>query len=164
MQNFLQTLLLPDCDDDPENFIVTHAANILQIGEFQLLQLAYHEWHGRDISPEAVDRIFAAYMIHDQAPYWSRLYARQIIDKSERGEIDIDNPRFHCYDQNYITHVPDGIRDFIITILIVLTLLFGSFLLGYLATQNSGSSVGSGFFDGPQPLGADGKTRPINIR
>lgn len=107
MQNFLQAIIHPDCDDNPENFIVTQAANILQIGEFQLLQLSYHEWHGQDMSPEVVDRIFASYMIHDQVPYWSRSYARQIIAKSKVGEIDIDNPQFHCYDQHYITHVSD---------------------------------------------------------
>ncbi len=164
MQNFMQTLIQPDCDDHPENFIVTHAANILQIDEFQLLQLAYHEWYGRDISPVDVDHIFSTYMIHDQVPYWSRFYARQIIDKSERDEIDIDNPQFHCYDHNYITHEPDGMRNVIITILIVLAFLFGSVLLGYLATQNTGSSEDSSFVDGPHPLGADSKTRPINIR
>ena len=103
------------------------------------------------MSPEVVNRTFAAYMIHDQVPYWSRSYARQIIAKNERGEIDIDNPLFHCYDQHYISHVPEGMRNFIIITLIVLTLLFGSFLLGYLATQNTGSSADSDFVDGPHP-------------
>ncbi len=149
MQNFLQAIIHPDCDDNPENYIVTHAANILQIGEFQLLQLSYHEWLGRDMSPEVVNRIFAAYMIHDQVPYWSRFYARQIITKSKLGEIEIDNPRFHCYDQHYITHLSDRMRKFIITTLIALTLLFGSFLLGYPVTQNTGSSVDSDFVAGP---------------
>lgn len=54
----MQTLIQLDCDDHPDNFIVTHAANILQIDEFQLLQLAYYEWYGRDISPVDVDHIF----------------------------------------------------------------------------------------------------------
>ena len=43
MGGFFHTLIKPDHDDDPEQGVIAEAANILQIGEFQLLQLAYFE-------------------------------------------------------------------------------------------------------------------------
>ena len=49
MQGFFKTLIRPDQEEDPERTLVARAANVLQVGEFQLLQLAYHEWHGHDL-------------------------------------------------------------------------------------------------------------------
>ena len=34
----------PDWDDDPKRSEIRYAANLLQIGEFQLIQLAYNIW------------------------------------------------------------------------------------------------------------------------
>lgn len=43
--NFWETLLHPDKEEleNPERRVIANAANILQVGEFQLLQLAYRD-------------------------------------------------------------------------------------------------------------------------
>ena len=41
MNGLLKTLIKPDWDDNPERSKILNAANLLQIGEFQLIQLAY---------------------------------------------------------------------------------------------------------------------------
>ncbi|MCH7542778.1 MAG: hypothetical protein IIB65_03995, partial [Proteobacteria bacterium] len=46
MSNLFQTLMRPDREESEQRAEVARAANLLQLGEFQLLQLAYHDWHG----------------------------------------------------------------------------------------------------------------------
>ena len=91
---------------------IAEAANLLQTGEFQILQLAYYDWHGRELPESATDRLFAAYMIHNQVPDWALHYARRILDRATAGALDMDNPAYHRYDPGYVTHVPDGVRRF----------------------------------------------------
>ena len=59
MKDFFQTLLKPDREDPEakERAEVARAADILMIGEFQFLQLAYYEWHGDDLPVELVDKL-----------------------------------------------------------------------------------------------------------
>ena len=38
MSGLLKTLIKPDWDDNPKRSEILHAANLLQIGEFQLIQ------------------------------------------------------------------------------------------------------------------------------
>ena len=47
MNGLLKTLVKPDWDDDPKRSEILYAANLLQIGEFQLIQLAYKVWYGK---------------------------------------------------------------------------------------------------------------------
>jgi|TARA_B100000959_G_scaffold117704_1_gene123630 hypothetical protein len=51
--SFLRTFLQPDYEELPERTLVGNAANILQIGEFQLLQLAYFEWLEQEMTGNA---------------------------------------------------------------------------------------------------------------
>ena len=44
MRDLLNTIIKPDWDDNPIRSEVLDAANLLQIGEFQLIQLAYKVW------------------------------------------------------------------------------------------------------------------------
>ena len=41
MRGLLKTIIKPDWDDNPKRSEILNAANLLQIGEFQLIQLAY---------------------------------------------------------------------------------------------------------------------------
>ena len=45
MKDLLHTLIKPDWDDNPKRSEILNAANLLQIGEFQLIQLAYKVWY-----------------------------------------------------------------------------------------------------------------------
>ena len=139
MQKFLRTLINPDHDDNPEMSLIARAANILQIGEFQLLQLAYNKWHGSEIATTELDRLFGDYMLRQQVTHWMRHYARTIIDGYESGEIDIDNPDFHRYDHTYTRHVHDGRKKFITAALLLAIAIFGSIFLSHWIVQDKGS-------------------------
>lgn len=139
MSAFWRTLVKPDFDDDPEKSLIAKAANILQIGEFQLIQLAYHAWHGCDMQSDELDRLFAPYMLHNDVTPWMRHYARSIIGGFERGKIDIDDPAFHRYDNDYVSKAPHGLRPFIIACVVVSLVVFGSLWISQLSIEEGGS-------------------------
>lgn len=68
--NFFRVLINPEQEETghPDRKLVGSAANLLQVGEFQLLQLAYHAWFGKDLPPELVSPLFTTYMIRCQVP------------------------------------------------------------------------------------------------
>ncbi len=132
--SLLQTLLRPDHDEHPERAEVARAANLLQIGEFQLLQLAYHDWHGEDVATEAINRLFKTYMLENDVPHWARHYARRIVALDDDGMLDDREPRYHRYDVNFHTHVPNGVRQFCIAAAAVTICIGGALWISYLAT------------------------------
>ena len=129
-----KTLLHPDREEEEmkERLVVISAANQLQVGEFQLLQLAYREWHDKDLPESLVSKLFTSYMLHHQVPHWARHYARRIIDGYECGELDDNAPKFHRYDHDYHTSVPQGVQRFCLTAAGVIIAVFGSI---YIANQ-----------------------------
>ena len=84
MNGLLKTLVKPDWDDNPKRSEILHAANLLQIGEFQLIQLAYKVWYREDLPEEKINNIFSEYMISGIMPIWVNTYANDII-KIERA-------------------------------------------------------------------------------
>jgi hypothetical protein len=133
MNGLLKTLMRPDREENPEQSIVAQAANILQVGEFQVLQLAYCEWYGQDMADHISDRIFKAHMLHGQVPEWAEEYARRIIRQDEIGLIDGSDPQYHRFDQEYVTHVSQGVRHFTIICLIFAMLVVGTLFVGQVA-------------------------------
>ena len=134
MAGFFQTLIHPEREEDPEMSVVAQAANILQVGEFQLIQLAYHDWFGFDMPAAQIDRIFAAYMLHGAVPHWARHYARKVIDHTSRGALDMDHPDFHRYDAEYVTHVPRGTRRFWVACAVLALFMVGGLLVGEMSS------------------------------
>ena len=165
MQNFFKTLLHPDHDDDPERSLISRAANILQIGEFQLLQLAYNDWHGSEIAGTELDRLFGDYMLRQQVTHWMRHYARTIIDGYESGQIDIDEPYYHRYDHTYTRYEHDGRRKFITAVMILIIAIFGSILLSHWTIQGKGSIFPPYFghedLNNPAKLSQDHRPSPL---
>ncbi|MBI2586242.1 MAG: hypothetical protein HYW28_10310 [Rhodospirillales bacterium] len=166
MSSFWDTLIKPDHDEIEmsDRLIVITAANQLQVGEFQLLQLAYREWFDHDLPEALVAKLFTSYMLHHEVPHWARHYARRIIDGCERGDIDDNAPRFHRYDHDYHTVVPQGMRRFCIAAAGICIVVFGSI---YLADQmvKSPMSMLPPYFDredfrrGAQDRNADARGR-----
>lgn len=134
MIGLFQTLLRPDREEDPERTIVARAANILQVGEFQLLQLAYEDWHGKSMSSELSDRLFRAYMMQGEVPVWARHYARWVIRQDEIDALDSDDARFHRYDHDYVTKVPQGFRKFILASMLLAFVFVAAILAGEMAS------------------------------
>lgn len=139
MINFIKTLIRPDQEEDPERTVVARAANILQVGEFQLMQLAYHDWYGQELPAALCDQLFQAYMLRDEIPTWARHYARRIIDFEDRGLIDCNDAYYHRYDREYVTHVPQGVRQFTVASVILASILVLGVVIGELAAGEDGS-------------------------
>ena len=103
MNGLFQTLLRPD-QEELENIArgeVTRAANYLEVGEFQLLQLAYREWHQEELSEERANQLFNTYMLQDTVPHWAGHYARQVLRLAEAGRLDEAAARYHRYDHDF---------------------------------------------------------------
>ncbi len=146
MINFIKTLIRPDQEEDPERTVVARAANILQVGEFQLMQLAYHDWYGQELPAALCDQLFQAYMLRDEIPTWARHYARRIIDFEDRGLIDCNDADYHRYDREYVTHVPQGVRQFTVVSVILASILVLGVVIGELAA-GEGTSMLPPYFD-----------------
>lgn len=139
--SLFSTLLRPDREENPERAEVARAANLLQIGEFQLLQLAWYEWHGDEMPAAVTDRLFADYMLHNQVPHWARHYARRIIGLDAAGLLDDDAPHYHRYDVEQGRPVSPGVRRFAIAATIVVVCVFGGLWTAHLATYDAGRSL-----------------------
>ena len=145
--NFFETLIRPDHEDPSDRAEVARAANLLQVGEFQLLQLAYEEWYGRRLPEALVDRLFAAYMFHNEVPHWARQYARNILRLEEEGRLDDRDPAYHRYDADYHTHVPNGVRRFVVAAGVVILCLGGGLAIAEYAVGKGGGSVLPPYFE-----------------
>ena len=134
MKQFLHALFHPDEADaeNAERAEVARAANILQVGEFQLLQLAYRSWHSTDLPEALVAQLFTSYMLQNEVPHWARHYARDILARDERGELDDMAGYYHRYDYDYHTWVPRGVQRFCVAAACVCVAVFGSI---YVANQ-----------------------------
>ncbi len=146
--NLFETLLHPDREELElkDRMVVVSAANLLQVGEFQLLQLAYREWFGEELPEETVDRLFIAFMLYNKVPHWARDYARKILDGDERGEIDDGEPAYHRYDYDYHTSVPNGVIRFYTTVIALSVVIGGGMAFANL-TETSPTTTFPPFFD-----------------
>ena len=137
----LETLLRPDHDDEEmkERLVVIEAANQLQVGEFQLLQLAYREWHGEDLPEALVSKIFTDYMLRSEVPHWARHYARMIVSGCEHGDIDMNAHRYHRYDHDYGSPLRYPVRRFCLAVASLIVFLGGSILIANIAAVNPAS-------------------------
>ena len=82
----LQALIRPDRGENARRAEVARAANLLQVGELQFLQLAYDEWRGREMPEALINRLFTAYMLHDQTPWWALRPPRPCAGRPGRPE------------------------------------------------------------------------------
>jgi len=133
-----QTLLRPDREEEEfaERAFVARAANILQVGEFQLLQLAYREWFGKDLPEALVSKLFAAYMLKNDVPHWARHYARSIIERDASGAIDDRRAAYHVYNHDYQVTVPRGGQRFWAAVAVLLAFIGGSVILAEMSIRH----------------------------
>jgi len=101
MNGLLKTLIKPDWDDNPKRSEILHAANLLQIGEFQLIQLAYKVWYKEDLSENKINKIFSEYMITGIIPIWVTYYAKDILKLDRANVLDSYNEKYHVYDHEF---------------------------------------------------------------
>ena len=101
MNDLLKTLIKPDWDDNPKRSLIIQAANLIQIGEFQLIQLAYKEWYKEDLPEDKINNIFNEYMITGIIPMWVTYYAKDIVKLDEANVLDSYNQKYHIYDHEF---------------------------------------------------------------
>jgi len=101
MNGFIKTLVKPDWDDNPKRSKILHAANLLQIGEFQLIQLAYKVWHKKDLPEEKINKIFSEYMISGIIPIWVTCYANDILKLENVNKLNSYDNKYHVYDHEF---------------------------------------------------------------
>lgn len=137
MPNFLQTLIRPDQDENEDRALIAHAANILEIGEFQLVQLAYYEWHGCDLPEAETDSIFHGFMMQNRVPPWAKHFARRVIDHDARGELNGRHPYFHRFDSEYHRAAALGSRRLAVAVCLIVLAVGGGILVTHFGTGGS---------------------------
>ena len=101
MNGLVKTLIKPDWDDNPKRSEILHAANLLHIGEFQLIQLAYNAWYYEDLPEDRINKIFSEYMVTGIIPIWVTHYAQDILKLSKANVLDSFNNKYHVYDHEF---------------------------------------------------------------
>jgi len=142
-------MLHPDREEDPLRAEVAQAANLLQIGEFQLLQLAYKSWYGEEMPGPVSDAIFRSYMLRSEVPAWARHYARRVIELAAHDDLDDRDPRYHVYDADYYKALPLGARRLAVAVMCIAFVVVGGLAVGHLAPVDS-SSLLPPYFDAKQ--------------
>jgi len=107
MHGLLKTLIKPDWDDNLKRSEIIQAANLIQIGEFQLIQLAYKNWYKEDLPEDKINHIFNEYMVTEIIPIWVTYYAKDIIKLDKANVLDGYNKKYHIYDHEFGQYISD---------------------------------------------------------
>ena len=107
MNGLVKTLIKPDWDDNPKRSEILYAANLLQIGEFQLIQLAYKVWYKKDLPEDKINKIFSEYMVTEIIPIWVTYYARDIIKMENANVLNSHDDKYHVYDHEFGSYIRD---------------------------------------------------------
>lgn len=114
LKGLWRALTRPEEDVHPDRVLLADAANVLQIGEFQLLQLAGRQWLGRDLTPSEIDRWFRRLVYRDEVPHWARVYAREVLRLDRDGKLDAEDADYHRYDSRGGRQLQASGRNFLL--------------------------------------------------
>ncbi len=142
MSGLLKTLIKPDWEDNPKRSEILHAANLLQIGEFQLIQLAYKTWYQENLPEEKINKIFSEYMITGIIPIWVTYYARDIIKLENAKVLDGYNEKYHVYDHEFGSHIENDTQRKKRGIFYTIIIAFVFFASHYMAANYSEEPAG----------------------
>ena len=105
MNGLLKTLIKPDWDENPKRSEILHAANLLQVGEFQLIQLAYKVWYSENLPEDRINNIFSEYMVKGIIPIWVTTYAKDILKLDKANVLNSYDDKYHVYDHEFGTYI-----------------------------------------------------------
>ena len=108
MNNLLKTLIKPDWDDNPKRSEILNAANLLQIGEFQIIQLAYKVWYRENLPEDKINNIFNEYMVSGIIPIWVTAYAKDILKLDKANVLYSYDEKYHVYDHEFGAYIYDN--------------------------------------------------------
>ena len=107
MNGLIKTLIKPDWDDNPKRSEILHAANLLQIGEFQLIQLAHKVWYQKELPESKINKIFSEYMITGIITIWVTYYAKDILKLHRANVLNAYDEKYHIYDHEFGEYIQD---------------------------------------------------------
>ena len=105
MNGLVKTLIKPDWDDNPKRSEILYASNLLQIGEFQLIQLAYKVWYRKDLPEDKINKIFSEYMVSGIIPIWVTYYAQDILKMEKANVLNSYDEKYHVYDHEFGAYI-----------------------------------------------------------
>ena len=143
MDGLLKTLIKPDWDDNPKRSEILQAANLLHIGEFQLIQLAYKSWYREDLPEDKINKIFSEYMVTEIIPIWVTYYAQDILKLNKANVLDSFNDKYHVYDHEfgkYISTEKQRKRRGIFYVLIIGIVFIASHYMAINYVEDEGSA------------------------
>ncbi len=143
MNGLVKTLIKPDWDDNPKRSDILHAANLLHVGEFQLIQLAYKVWYNEDLPEDKINKIFSEYMVTGIIPIWVTHYAQDILKLNKANVLDSFNDKYHVYDHEfgkYISTEKQRKRRGIFYALIIGIVFVGSHYMAINYVEEEGSA------------------------
>ena len=146
MNGLVKTLIKPDWDDDPKRSKILHAANLLQIGEFQLIQLAYKVWYKEDLPENKINKIFSEYMISGIIPIWVTYYAKDIIKLDNLNLLKSYDQRYHVYDYEFGTYIYDEKQRRRRGVLYTTIIAFAFIVSHYMAINYVSDEESAGFY------------------
>ena len=144
MNGLLRTLIKPDWDDNPKRSEILHAANLLQIGEFQLIQLAYKVWYRENLPEDRINNIFSEYMVKGIIPIWVTAYAKDILKLDSANVLNSYDKKYHVYDHEFGAYIYDNKqrrrRGVVYTIIIAIVFIASHYMaINYVEVQESAS-------------------------
>ena len=142
MNGLLKTLIKPDWDDSPKRSEIIQAANLIQIGEFQLIQLAYKEWYNENLPEDKINIIFNEYMVSGIIPIWVTYYARDIIKLDKANVLESYNKKYHVYDHEFGEHIDDEKKRKNLGIFYTVLIVFVFIASHYMAINNVDEPAG----------------------
>ena len=142
MNDLLKTLVKPDWDDNPKRSEILDAANLLQIGEFQLIQLAYKVWYMEELPEHKIDKIFNEYMVTGIIPIWVTYYARDIIKLDKANVLNSYDVKYHVYDHEFGRHIENDTQRKKRGIFYTIIIAFVFFASHYMAANYSEEPAG----------------------
>ena len=132
MNGFFKTLIKPDWDASPKRSEILSAANLLHIGEFQLIQLAYKVWYREELPEDRIDKIFSEYIVNGILPIWVTYYARDIIKLDKANVLNSYEEKYHVYDHEFGTYIYDEkkrkMRGILVATIVLSVFIFTHFM------------------------------------
>ena len=144
MSGLLKTLIKPDWDENQKRSEILNAANLLHIGEFQLIQLAYKVWYNENLPEDKINKIFSEYMVTGIIPIWVTYYAKDILKLNQANVLDGYSEKYHIYDHEfgkYIHNEQQRRRRGVLYAIIIALVFIGNYYMAinYVEDEESAS-------------------------
>lgn len=114
---------------EPDSILVAATAGLLDIPEYRVFQLAYHDWYGKEADEVEMGIWFDDYMYEDQVPFWVRGYCKKVQRRSRQGTLSRDELGIKP-----ISRPPRFLRWFVTSIVVSILVLT---VLVFLAEQTA---------------------------